>query len=65
MKIVHLNNTDNKGGAAKACFRLNNTLNYLGHDSKILVQEKFTNHDKIYHVNDSFYNKILTFLEKF
>jgi glycosyltransferase involved in cell wall biosynthesis len=42
MKIVALNETDIRGGAARASYRLHQGLQSLGVDSRILVREKLT-----------------------
>jgi glycosyltransferase involved in cell wall biosynthesis len=42
MKIVALNETDIRGGAARASYRLHQGLQALGVDSQILVREKLT-----------------------
>jgi glycosyltransferase involved in cell wall biosynthesis len=41
LKIVHLNTYDGNGGAGRACLRLNNSLNEIGLDSKVLTYYKF------------------------
>jgi len=40
MKIIHLNHSDIRGGAARAAFRLHNALLGEGVDSQMLVQSK-------------------------
>lgn len=40
MKIVHLNTTDNEGGAARAAYRLHSELVLRNIDSKMIVQYK-------------------------
>lgn len=42
MKILLLNTTDTKGGAARAAYRLHQGLGDLGISSQMLVQEKFS-----------------------
>lgn len=40
MKVLHVNTSDIQGGAARAAFRLNQALNKLNVNSKMLVQSK-------------------------
>ena len=40
MRITHLNTYDVTGGAARAAYRLHTSLRTLGHDSRMIVQEK-------------------------
>lgn len=42
LKVIQVSTTDIKGGAAKAAFRLNEALNKLQIDSKMLVQVKYS-----------------------
>lgn len=42
MKIVHLSTSDAAGGAARAAYRVHTGLRRLGHDSRMLVQKKWT-----------------------
>jgi len=43
LKVVHINSTDIKGGAAIACMSINSALNKVGIESSILVQKKYGN----------------------
>ena len=48
MKIVHINTTDNRGGAAQVAFILHKELNKIsGVKSRMLVREKNTNDESI------------------
>ena len=47
MRILHINNTDVKGGAAKAAFRLHNALLSAHIDSQMLVNKKFSNEQSV------------------
>jgi glycosyltransferase involved in cell wall biosynthesis len=42
MKVVHINKTDNLGGAARAAFRLHKGLQCTGHDSTMFVLSSFS-----------------------
>lgn len=64
MKIVHLTNSDYKGGAARACYRIHKSLQMLGEDSKILTQQKLTNDDSVFSINDSTSQNIFTTFRK-
>jgi len=54
MKILIINYSDQKGGAARAAFRLHRALIDSGVDSKMLVQEKFSDRDDIIEVSDKY-----------
>ena len=54
MKIVHLTNSDFNGGAARACYRINKSLQQLGEDSKILTQQKLTNDESVTSITHNF-----------
>lgn len=43
MKVLHINRTDQEGGAARAAFRLHQSLREAGIDSKMLVEWKTSN----------------------
>ncbi|MHA2282059.1 MAG: glycosyltransferase family 4 protein [Promethearchaeota archaeon] len=43
MRVLHLNTTDNEGGAARALYRLHSGLKKIGLDSKILAKFNVTN----------------------
>lgn len=47
MKILHLNNSDTDGGAAKGAFWLHTALKDAGADSKMLVARKRTDDDAV------------------
>jgi glycosyltransferase involved in cell wall biosynthesis len=47
MKIVHVNYYDIKGGAAKAAYRLHCSLLNAGHESIMLVAEKFSDDNSV------------------
>lgn len=51
MKIVHLSSYDCIGGAAVAAYRLNDSLNSLGFDSKMFVREKTRNSPNVIRYN--------------
>ncbi len=61
MKILQINYSDNKGGAAKAAFRLNQSLNDNGISSKLLVLDKNINNDFIipYETSNSIYSRAI------
>ena len=42
MKILHINKSDIKGGAARAAYRLHTSLIEYGVESKILVERKYS-----------------------
>ncbi|KAB2838039.1 MAG: glycosyltransferase, partial [Melioribacteraceae bacterium] len=64
MKIVHLTNSDYKGGAARACYRIHKSLQMLGEDSKILTQQKVTNDDSVFSISGSFSENVFTTFRK-
>lgn len=47
MKIVHIGTADNRGGAARAAFQLHEGLLRDGHDSRMLVGQKFEERPEI------------------
>jgi len=47
MKIVHIGTADNSGGAARASFQLHEGLLRLGHESRMLVGQKFEERPEI------------------
>ncbi len=63
MKVVILSNTDNGGGAAIACRRLNDALNGAGVESKMLVVNKVTTSDKVEQVESGLFLKGRTYVE--
>ena len=42
MKIIHINHSDINGGAARAAYRIHNSLLKEGISSKMWVNKKFT-----------------------
>lgn len=60
MKVVHLNNFDIKGGAAKACYSIHKSLINLGIDSKILSQFKYSNDVNVISFDSNFIQKSLS-----
>ena len=57
MRILHINYSDQIGGASIACSRLNRALRKLNINSNLLVAKKISNEKFIY----SFNNKISKF----
>ena len=58
MKIVHINTTDCRGGAAKVAFRLHTELRKSGYDSNMLVGWKYSNGNGIKAMHkDDFLNR--------
>ena len=57
MKVVHIVNSDIRGGASKAAFALNKALVNIGVDSKMLVQRKSSNNDNVFSISNSFLDK--------
>ena len=47
LKIVHIGTADNSGGAARASFQLHEGLLRLGHESRMLVGQKFEERPEI------------------
>jgi glycosyltransferase involved in cell wall biosynthesis len=60
MKVVHIINADTRGGAPKAAYSLHKALLSAGIDSRMLVQRKFSNDDKVRSYNSSFVQTQLT-----
>ncbi|RJP71279.1 MAG: glycosyltransferase [Ignavibacteriales bacterium] len=60
MKVVHIINADTRGGAPKAAYSLHKALLSSGIDSRMLVQRKFSNDDKVSSYNSSFVQTQLT-----
>ena len=58
MKILHVSFYDQLGGAARAMFRIHQSLIAIGVDSNILVIKKFSSDDKVFPINDNLINKI-------
>ena len=54
MKILHVNFSDNEGGAAIAVKRLHASLLKEGHDSNLLVHQKNTQEKKIFNSKSNF-----------
>lgn len=53
MKILHINTTDNKGGAAVAVRRIHCQLKLNGINTKVLVQGKFSSFDDVFSTHTS------------
>ena len=51
MKILHVNFSDNKGGASISVMRLHKYLLEIGVDSNLLVADKELNEDKVISIN--------------
>ncbi|MCX6150419.1 MAG: glycosyltransferase family 4 protein [Ignavibacteriales bacterium] len=60
MKVVHIINADTRGGAPKAAFAIHKALLGAGVDSKMLVQRKFSNDEKVASYNSGFLQTQLT-----
>ena len=65
MKVLHINFSDSHGGAAKAAYRLHETMLKFGIDSKMLVVQKRnassfvdTPHQKSYKIRNNFFRLI-------
>jgi glycosyltransferase involved in cell wall biosynthesis len=63
-RILFVNYSDSRGGAAKACYRLFSYARENGLDVKMLVREKLTDDADIYHINDFSENGLSGFVEK-
>lgn len=57
MKVVHICNTDIRGGAARAAYAINDALQGLGIDSQMLVQRQFGKNKSVHTVSDTFFQK--------
>ena len=57
MKIVHIINSDTRGGAPKAAYALNKALISVGVDSRMLVQRKFSKDKNVLSFNNSFIDR--------
>lgn len=66
MKILHVNNSDRKGGAARAAYRIHEALNLHGENvtSEMLVLKKESDDRDIYSVSESIFHKGRPFLER-
>lgn len=64
MKIIHLTNSDSKGGAARACYRIHKSLQALGEDSYILTQQKLTDDDSVVSVSENIAGNCSAFIRK-
>ncbi len=53
MRVLHLSNSDLKGGAAKAAFRLNEALNMINFRSDLLVKLKESNDTNVFQLSNS------------
>lgn len=67
MNVLQINYSDNKGGAAKAAYRLNESLNSSGIDSTLLVLDKNIKNDSVVHYEskNSIYSRIVKNYRKF
>ena len=59
MKILLINTSEKKGGAAIACQRLMNALNANSIEAKMLVRDKQTNNPKVASVNTNGWKRLL------
>jgi len=64
MKILHINNADTKGGAARAGLALNKALQKMGVKSKMLVQSKYGEDSTVFPIDQDPVNSILTLFRK-
>ncbi len=62
MKIVLVNTTDTKGGAAVACGRLLNALNNNNISAKLLVKDKFSSNGQVIATRNTQLKKFVGFL---
>lgn len=58
MKILHINTSDIRGGAAIAAFRLMNALNANGQQAKMMVREKLSDNDNVIQVGGNLSNRL-------
>ncbi|MGH7885087.1 MAG: glycosyltransferase [Thermodesulfobacteriota bacterium] len=67
MKVLQINYSDAKGGAAKASYRLNNALKESGIDSSMLVLYKYLDDSSIilYKSDNKFYSRLIRNARKF
>jgi len=59
MKILHINHSDNIGGAAIATMRIVESLNSIGDSNKVLVRLKFTDDDCVVSMNSLLFARIV------
>jgi glycosyltransferase involved in cell wall biosynthesis len=64
LKVLHINSSDSSGGAARACIDINNALNQIGVDSKVLVQVKHSQHEKVSSINNNPFEKFKTLIRR-
>ncbi|MFA6660745.1 MAG: glycosyl transferase, partial [Bacilli bacterium] len=57
MKILIINTSDIRGGAAIAAFRLMQGLNANGHQAKMMVREKLSDNDNVIRVGSNQANR--------
>ena len=57
MKILLINRSDLRGGAAIAAFRLMNALNANGQQAKMMVQEKLSDNDNVVQLGSNLTNR--------
>lgn len=64
MKVLHINNSDTVGGAARACYNIHNALLSFGIDSKILVQTKSGNDENVIQSGNGTFAEFNTLVRK-
>ncbi|MBZ0180311.1 MAG: glycosyltransferase family 4 protein [Melioribacteraceae bacterium] len=64
MKVLHINNSDTIGGAARACFNIHNALLSMGVDSNILVQTKSGKDNNVIPAGSGSLSKLYTVIRK-
>lgn len=62
MIVLHVNNCDNKGGAAKACSRIVESINKSNIPAKLLVQNKYSDKEYVKSISNNWVRKNFTFL---
>lgn len=60
LKVVHLSNTDIRGGASRAGYGIKYAINTVNPQTLFLTQRKFSNDKNVISLSDSFFNKQLT-----
>ena len=64
MKVLLLNTYDNKGGAARACYRLLKGLRKTGIDSELLVQNKQLDDSQVI-MPDNLFSGLLKYIKPY
>jgi len=64
MKVLHINNSDTIGGAARACFNIHNAILSEGVDSKILVQTKSGKDRNVFQAGTGSFSELFTLMRK-